>query len=628
MLTLRHTLYTAFGRYIPTAAQSPPLPPLNPPHDHEACRHSLIFVIVTVNPGLQLAIFVPSSAVFPNAYGPIVNLVLQIQCQDFVQHLPLNLNLPLQRFWTSSRAGSHEHDGLYCGHRQRRTTLPPHTSVVRRCLSRHHSILHVAITSLYPTSAVAVPPSIPLSPASSVFSVPPPQSSFSRSASTSSSCLKACRQRCCLGLARVADSMRRAHRTSETNGGCYSADSDSDGGGARPRCSTHHHHTYQDENRAEGDDLVFGYVEHDKEEDKTVTTRSRRVALSRIVSPSNANMVNNTPPPPVPPLPYIPHSGQPTGPYPRSPPPVFSVPPPQSSCSTSASTYSSSQGPHATSTTQLRPTLSHTSFLSNPPPSLPIHKERERRLRKKSRPPPQQLALAQNTYEMGNISRIGYDLPEENEGQELVMRPTSPGTPVTPSPKLPPETASSMHSTPASHTSNLPSMTSPPPSTGKSALLTEVESRFAEQQDMDLTPRPQSSWSSIPNSSSIHNTPSHSHSSHGRDSRAGAHSPTPPPLNPSWFFRATSGSSSLAQRNGSMSDISMSGSVPAHERSGGKSRERERTEKMLDRERERDLMYTPSPEGSLSSRRGGGPETPNKLSKRKSLGFAQLRGGL
>ncbi|TFK61550.1 hypothetical protein BDN72DRAFT_438768 [Pluteus cervinus] len=447
---------------------------------------------------------------------------------------------------------------------------------------------------------------------------------------------------------------RRAHRTSGTSGtsgGYYSTDSDSDGGGTRPRRSTHHHHhAYHDENRVEDDDLEFGYADHDKEEDKTVTARSRRVALSRIVSPSNANTVNNTPPPPVPPLPYIPHSGQPTRPYPRSPTAsVFSVPPPQSSRSTSASTSSSSQGPHATSTTQLRPTLSHTSFLSNLPPSPPIHKERERRrLRKKSRPPPQQLALAQNTYEMGNISRIGYDLPEENEGQVLMMRPTSPGTPVTPSPKLPPETPSSMHSTPASHTSNLPSVTSPPPSTGKSALLSrigsvkkwgvrrkrgsttpaEVESRFAEQQDMDLTPRPQSSLSSIPNSSSIHNTPSHSHSSHGRDSRAGAHSPTPPPSNPSWFFRATSGSSSLAQRNGSMSDISMSGSVPAHERSGGKSRERERTEKMLDRERERDLMYTPSPEGSLSSRRGGGPETPNKLSKRKSLGFAQLRRGI
>ncbi|TFK59351.1 hypothetical protein BDN72DRAFT_905933 [Pluteus cervinus] len=107
-------------------------------------------------------------------------------------------------------------------------------------------------------------------------------------------------------------------------------------------------------------------------------------------------MVNNTPPPPVPPLPYIPHSGQPTCLYPRSPTAsVFSVPPPQSSRFISASTSSSSQGPHAMSTTQLRPTLSRTSFLLDLPPSPPIHKEREcRRLRKKSRPLPQQLALA------------------------------------------------------------------------------------------------------------------------------------------------------------------------------------------------------------------------------------------
>ncbi|KAF5379496.1 hypothetical protein D9615_006616 [Tricholomella constricta] len=125
-------------------------------------------------------------------------------------------------------------------------------------------------------------------------------------------------------------------------------------------------------------DLDFGYVDRDQE-DRTVTARSRRAALSRL-SP------DSTPPPPVTalPLPFLlptTNTSPSPSPFPRSPTSsVFSVPmthrPPSSSAFT------------VTSTTHLHPTVSRSSSgLGALPPSPPIHRERERRrLRKKSRP--------------------------------------------------------------------------------------------------------------------------------------------------------------------------------------------------------------------------------------------------
>ena len=107
------------------------------------------------------------------------------------------------------------------------------------------------------------------------------------------------------------------------------------------------------------------------EEDRTVTTRSRRAALSRFAA-------NSLPPPP---MPFFPTSVQHPSPepFPRSPTAsVFSVP-------NTIHTYSSSTalvygGSHP------RP-MSGFAFL---PPSPPIHKERERgRLQKKIRPRPE-----------------------------------------------------------------------------------------------------------------------------------------------------------------------------------------------------------------------------------------------
>ena len=121
------------------------------------------------------------------------------------------------------------------------------------------------------------------------------------------------------------------------------------------------------EMEAKRDDLDAEFGRRD-EEDRTVTARSRRAALSRFAPP------NPSPPPP---MPFFPSNNQHPSPepFPRSPTAsVFSVP-------NTIYTYSSSTplvyGSHP------RPMSS----LALLPPSPPIHKERERRrLRKKSRP--------------------------------------------------------------------------------------------------------------------------------------------------------------------------------------------------------------------------------------------------
>lgn len=126
------------------------------------------------------------------------------------------------------------------------------------------------------------------------------------------------------------------------------------------------------DNGAETEDSAeLGFAE--KEEDRTVTARSRRAALKRLSSSS---------PPLVPPTnlnePYR-NFQQPFPP--RSPSSsVFSIP-------TTAHTVQTPDCYYYSSTTHLRPT----SVFALLPPSPPIHKERERRrLRKKSRPKPQQ----------------------------------------------------------------------------------------------------------------------------------------------------------------------------------------------------------------------------------------------
>ncbi|KAL4064673.1 hypothetical protein V8B97DRAFT_2111834 [Scleroderma yunnanense] len=142
------------------------------------------------------------------------------------------------------------------------------------------------------------------------------------------------------------------------------------------------------------DEFTFG----DKEEDRTVTTRSRSL------------MLRHSPPPPVPALPQGLHST--IEPFPGSPTvSVFSIP-----------TTSGRNSAGHTSTSHLallRPSVSGHS-LAMLPPSPPIHRER-RRLRKKSRP--------------HHLDNNVFELVEE---QRDSSPPLPPSTPERSSPALPP----------------------------------------------------------------------------------------------------------------------------------------------------------------------------------------------
>lgn len=159
----------------------------------------------------------------------------------------------------------------------------------------------------------------------------------------------------------------------------------------------------------------FGLAE--REEDRTVTSRSRRGALPSVLP-------NESPPPPVPPIPSSfldprldPH------PFPRSPTAsVFSVP---------ISGHESVAGHSYSSTAHLalRPTLSSSSF-GHHPPSPPTHHARERRrLRKKSRPP----RLDANIYELEDRTEARPVTPERPRSPPVQRTPHEPITDATPS---------------------------------------------------------------------------------------------------------------------------------------------------------------------------------------------------
>ncbi|KAF7797262.1 hypothetical protein EIP86_008455 [Pleurotus ostreatoroseus] len=165
----------------------------------------------------------------------------------------------------------------------------------------------------------------------------------------------------------------------------------------------------------------FGFGE--KDEDRTVTSRSRRGAL-----PRPSIMQNGTPPPPVPPIPSsLANTMLEPAPFPGSPTlSSFSVPM-SGRESVAAQSYSS------TAHLALRPTTSGSSFGALPP-SPPTHHARERRrLRKKSRP-----------------SRVDYNIYELDDRVELPLRPATPdqsdtqgpGSPVAdPAPEATPQSA-------------------------------------------------------------------------------------------------------------------------------------------------------------------------------------------
>ena len=174
----------------------------------------------------------------------------------------------------------------------------------------------------------------------------------------------------------------------------------------------------------EGD---LGFV--DREEDKTVTSRSRRSALSSVLA-------NDSPPPPVPPIPALFHSD--AQPFPRSPTAsVFSVP---LSGRDSVAGHSYSSTAHLA----LRPTQSSGSFAALPP-SPPTHHTRERRrLRKKSRP-----------------ARVDDNIYELDDRLEIPARPVTPERSMSP---------------PTRYDPNEPIPGATPSSTGKSSLVSRIGS--------------------------------------------------------------------------------------------------------------------------------------------------------
>ncbi|KAG0698774.1 hypothetical protein DFH29DRAFT_82018 [Suillus ampliporus] len=140
------------------------------------------------------------------------------------------------------------------------------------------------------------------------------------------------------------------------------------------------------------DDAELGFT--DKEEDRTVTARSR-----------SQLMLRQSPPPPVPALPQS--LLTPIEPFPRSPTvSVFSIP---------TTSGRNSVGYTSTSHLALRPSVSGGS-LAMLPPSPPIHRER-RRLRKKSRPP--------------HIENNVFELIEEQHDSPPLLPPSTPERPST-----------------------------------------------------------------------------------------------------------------------------------------------------------------------------------------------------
>lgn len=161
---------------------------------------------------------------------------------------------------------------------------------------------------------------------------------------------------------------------------------------------------YMDSSDDEGE---FGFG--DKEDDRTVTTRSRSLIMLR-----------QSPPPPVPALPQ--GLLNTVGPFPGSPTvSVFSIP---------TTSGRNSLGHMSTSHLALRPSVSGVS-LAMLPPSPPIHRER-RRLRKKSRPP----HLDTNVFELVEEQRDSTP-PLPPSTPERSSSPPPPAAEATPSGKTP-----------------------------------------------------------------------------------------------------------------------------------------------------------------------------------------------
>ncbi|ESK86650.1 hypothetical protein Moror_9711 [Moniliophthora roreri MCA 2997] len=355
----------------------------------------------------------------------------------------------------------------------------------------------------------------------------------------------------------------------------------------------------------EEDDMDFNF--HDKDEDRTVTARSRRAALTRLhTTPtsgttSSSSSSNASPPPPVPPIPFslLNTASSSTGyHFPRSPTSsVFSAPSVNSGRESVAYSYY-----HNNSTTHLRPTISRSSIsgFANLPPSPPIHKERERRrLRKKSRPDPAGIELAIR----GPIPSRSVNASAESVGlrYDRDVRPTTPQTPPrSSSPQL--SSAEPVSSPPTAgiaiksnnRQSVISSASSPP---NKTPLL----SRIGSVKKWGVRKK---RASSTPSEVMVQEGDAHADTSDTNIQEPSSRS--------GWFFRAASGGS-----NGNSSTSEMGRKVSV----GPSSSTYDLSED--DSELTKSAAYTPK------ARKVAPPsseaESSAKLVKRKSLGFVQIR---
>ncbi|EIW52243.1 uncharacterized protein TRAVEDRAFT_156016 [Trametes versicolor FP-101664 SS1] len=208
-------------------------------------------------------------------------------------------------------------------------------------------------------------------------------------------------------------------------------------GGASPgrRRTPRKRGSWPSSDEEDDDDGEYGFGDG---EDRTVTSRTRGAGMGMHI-PFQLP-VDHPPMPPLPPMP---------SPFPRSPTAsVFSVPVSSTTGRESVTGYSYSSTAHLA----LRPTLSGGSAarLALLPPSPPIHRER-RRLRKKSRPPP--------NFEDGIF--------ELDDRAEIVDPPMA--RPVTPEQKKPSPGADEPSAYDAANTTA-------PASSGKTPLLSRIGS--------------------------------------------------------------------------------------------------------------------------------------------------------
>ncbi|KAJ4486125.1 hypothetical protein J3R30DRAFT_3401769 [Lentinula aciculospora] len=373
-------------------------------------------------------------------------------------------------------------------------------------------------------------------------------------------------------------------------------------GDSPARSVSHQQFFYVEEGDSEDDDDDADFNALDKDEDdRTVTARSRRAALSRLVS-------NSSPPPPVPPLPlsmsHLSSSVNTDQPFPRSPSTsVFSVP-------TSGRDRDSIAAPSYysyNSTTHLRPTVSRSSAggLSHLPPSPPIHKDRERRrLRKKSRP-----------QEPGPVSG-GLSAAMNSSRESVRSRPVTPQTHSLRSSSPNPGSATTMSPTQTNRNSvisndssgfnhsglnsGLPS--SPPQKTPLLSRIGSVKKKWAVRKKRASS------------------TPSEVEMQRGTEDDQ--------PSRPNWFVRATSGSSSSKVHE--TYDVFDNNKHDAHQ-----TPKASRTNTTRDNSDVPPLLPpfgTPSnppnpstPSNFTSPTTPSTPLTPSKLMKRKSFGFVQLK---